>query len=352
MGIHTQAGRMIYSCLRSGIFSGAVWRIVAKGRVVSTGSVGYAERTPSTRPMRMDTIFDLASLTKPICTGTLCLMMVESGQISLEEHPAEYLGELKPSWAREITIGQLLSHSSGLPAGIPLTKMCSKPGEILDAFSKIELAYEPGTRALYSDAGFILLGLLLESASGEGLAALFNKRVAICLGLKDTTFKPPLENKERIAATEVLQPGIALVGEVHDPNARFMGGVSGHAGLFSTVEDLEKFCWSLLGEGEELLSPSTVRMATRAVSRDDGNVFGLSWFKRRSPLNPAGRMMSPAAFGHTGYTGTSIWIDPERSAFVILLTNRVHPHDRKETLGPMNKLRADLHDLSVSQKDI
>jgi len=336
MGIHTQASRMISSCLRSGIFSGAVWRIAAKGRVVSTGSVGLAKRTPSTRPMRIDTIFDLASLTKPICTGTLCLMMVESGQLSLGEHPAEYLRELKPSWAREITIGQLLSHSSGLPAGIPLRKMCSKPGEILDAFSRIELVYGPGTGALYSDAGFVLLGLLLERASGEVLAALFNKRVANRLGLKDTMFKPPLENKERIAAT----------------NARFMGGVSGHAGLFSTVEDLEKFCWSLLGEGEELLSPSTVRMATRAVSRDDGNVFGLSWFKRRSPLNPAGRMMSPAAFGHTGYTGTSIWIDPERSAFVILLTNRVHPHDRKETLGPMNKLRAALHDLSVSQKDI
>jgi CubicO group peptidase (beta-lactamase class C family) len=345
--IHRKISRLISGSIAVGLFPGASWLVEKKGREESRGSLGNAQVVPIVRPMAGNTIFDLASITKPICTGTLSMIFWQDGILDPGEKVGQYLPEFSGAWRDDVTVGQVLSHSSGLPSGIPLSEVCSTRGEVLERVCKVEKAYEPGTRTLYSDTGFILMGGLLERLAGEALDSLASRRIFYPLSMVDTAFTPAAQLRNRIAATQ-NQPerGGVLVGEVHDGNARFMGGVSGHAGLFSTVDDLAAFSRAMLGRGATILDREIIERATETWSDDGDNAYGLSWFKRKSPINMAGTLLSDRAYGHTGYTGTSIWVDPAQDLIAILLTNRVHPERVPERIPEMNQVRARFHDIA------
>lgn len=345
--IHRKVRDLITSSVSDGLFPGAVWHAEERGVILTEGHTGCAELGPQGREISSDSVFDLASLTKPVCCGTLCLLMSEEGRLDLGEPVGSYVPEFSGGWRDDVRVVQLLCHSSGLPSGIPLSRICREPGEVLDAVCRSEMAYAPGTRSLYSDVGFILLGKMLERLTGSPLDRLAQIEVFGPLGMDSSMFVPGPHLSDRLVATQQLASGQVLVGQVHDGNARFMGGISGNAGLFSSVADLCKFCRMMLGREGSLLSASTISEATRIWIDDGANAYGLSWFKRRSPENPASIHFSPEAYGHTGYTGTSIWIDPARDFFAILLTNRVHPLDRTERIPEMNRVRRRFHNMCL-----
>jgi CubicO group peptidase (beta-lactamase class C family) len=347
-GIQEKITRLIDSSISSGLFPGAVWLVEEGDRIVSRGRAGLAQRVPSERPMRRKSIFDVASLTKPVCTATIALKMWEVGEVSLDAPVRRYLPEFSGGWKDGVILSQVLSHSSGLPSGLPIPRLCKDPPQVLDCLCKAEMAYAPGSKTLYSDVGFILLGKLLERVSGQPLDVLGRRMVFGPLGMERTVFRPPRRLRPDIVATEKSRTGrTALVGVVHDGGSRFMGGVSGHAGLFSCIDDLAKFCRMMLGKGQRLLSRQTVAEATRVWANDGENAYGLGWFKRRSPEDPASRHFSKMAYGHTGYTGTSLWIDPARDFFAILLTNRVHSQSDAGRIPEMNRTRRRFHDLAL-----
>lgn len=347
-GIGDKIAGLMDSSIASDLFPGAVWLVEEKGIRIAEGSAGYAERIPTQREMSRTTIFDLASLTKPICTGTIALRMWDKGQISPDHPVSRYLPEFSGDWRNHVTLGQVLSHSSGLPSGIPLSKICSDPSEVLKRICEVEMAYPPGEKTLYSDVGFILLGKLMERLSGMPLDELTAKEVFTPLGMEHTMYRPDPGLRCRIAATQDCPARKrVLIGEVHDGNAFFMGGISGHAGLFSCIDDLAGFCRMMLGRGPSLLSGQTIEEATRVWADDGENAYGISWFKRKFPVSPASSFFSERAYGHTGYTGTSIWIEPARELFAILLTNRIHPDRNADRIPEMNLARRKFHDIAL-----
>lgn len=346
-GINRRIQRLVAGSIETGLFPGASWLVEKNGLETSRGALGNAQIVPKSRSMKLDTIFDLASLTKPVCTGALAMLLWQEGLLEPDDRVGEHVPEFSGGWRDSVTIGQVLSHSSGLPSGIPLSELCRTPGEVLERICEVEKAYEPGARTLYSDTGFILMGKLLERLSGKTLDSLASGKVFSPLEMADTAFSPASQLRDRIAATQNHPERGVLVGEVHDGNAAFMGGVSGHAGLFSTVGDLAAFSRAMLGRGPSLLDRETIEAATRTWSDDGENAYGLAWFKRKYPINMAGSLLSERAFGHTGYTGTSIWVDPACDLVAILLTNRVHPGRAPERIPEMNRVRATFHDIAA-----
>lgn len=348
VGIQAEVRRLINESISSGLFPGAAWLVERGGEVKARGAAGSAETRPVRRAMTEETIFDLASLTKPIVTGTLSLLMWQRGCLSMAEGVGAHLPEFTGGWRDSVSLAQVLSHSSGLPSGLNLSELCADPSEVLNAICRAKNQYPPGTSTLYSDIGFILMGKLLEGASGMALDAMAKEEIFNPLGMKRTMYTPPPDLRGEIAATQDSPArGRVLVGEVHDGNAYFMGGISGHAGLFSCLDDLAAYCRMMLGRGRRILSQDTVSEATRIWADDGRNAYGLSWFKRKSPVNPAGSRLSDGAYGHTGYTGTSLWIDPASEFFALLLTNRIHPDRAPERIPEMNRTRRAFHDIAV-----
>ena len=321
---------------------GVVVRHEAVGTAVRYSAVGPApdrvgvELPPEQWiPARPDTIFDLASISK-LFTSVVALQQVERGRIDLDAPVARYLPEFAAGGKAAVTVRMLLTHTSGLPAFTPLWSAYPTPAERLAAALATPLAAgaTPGGQYIYSDLGLIALGVLLERVTGQPLDELVAAGVTRPLGMRDTGYNPPPELRHRIAATE-YQPyaGRGMVwGEVHDENAWSLGGVAGHAGVFSTAADLAIFCQTLLNGGEyrgvRVLRESTVRsmlvnqnaaLESGYPESDRGLGFELNKHWYMGPLS------SPVAFGHTGFTGTSIVIDPVAHTFLILLTNRVHP---------------------------
>jgi len=339
---------LIRASIKSGLFPGAAWLVEEGGRELGVGWMGHAEIAPGVRKMSRSTIFDLASLTKPVCTATLCLLMRDRGSLSFQEKVSAYVPSFSGGWRDGVRVSQLLSHSSGLPSGLDLRGICSDPSEVLDRVCEVQGAYPPGGKTLYSDVGYILLGKLLEGLLGSPLSQLARDQIFDPLGMSRTVFCPAPWLRQDIASTLYLpEQGKVLTGEVHDGNARFMGGVSGHAGLFSCLDDLRGFCRMMLGLGTPLLARGTIEEATRIWAADGENAYGLSWFKRRSGSSPFSLHFSEGAYGHTGYTGTSIFVEPERDLFAILLTNRIHPKDNRDRISEMNMVRREFHELAL-----
>ena len=280
-----------------------------------------------------ETIYDTASLTKAVVTTTLAAMLTESGQLDLAAPVARYLPEWavgpNPDWRDRVSVRHLLTHASGLPAHREYFKSAKTRRELLAQAMTQPLEAEPGTKSVYSDIGFILLGEIVERLTGRTLDQLARERIFIPLGMTNTMFRPGTELRARIAPTEndadfrrrVVQ------GEVHDENSAVMGGISGHAGMFSTASDLAIFCQMLLNGGQyahrRLLRRSTVEQFTTADSLS-ASTRTPGW-NVPTENSSSGRYFSPRGFGHTGFTGTSLWIDPDKQLFVVLLTNRVHP---------------------------
>ena len=321
-------------------FPGAVLAVGRHGRLVTLAAVGhYGADDP--RPVEPWTIYDLASLTKVIGLTTACMLLVDAGRLDLDTAVQTYLPEFRGPMKEQVTIRHLLTHSSGLPAWRPLFREARDRRAALALVDTTPLDTLPGTRFVYSDLGAIVLTQVVERITGERLDRFLARRVFSPLGMQATGFLPPKAWRDRIAPTEhdTAFRHRMIRGEVHDENAGRLGGVSGHAGLFSTAPDLARFAtWLLVSWGDSLryfcadmkcphsFPVGFVRRFTARQNLPPGSTRALGWdTPSDSGYSSAGTKLSRRSFGHTGFTGTSIWMDPERDLFIILLTNRVNP---------------------------
>ena len=313
-------------------FPGGVLAVGLRGeiQVHAFGRQTYEATSPAVTP---DTIYDAASLTKAVVTTTLIAMQVEAGRIALDLPVSRYVPEWSAGpnndWHKAVTVRHLLTHSSGLPAHKDYFLTIHSEREVIANICNEPLEYEPGSKTVYSDLGFILLGQILERATGRTLDQLARERIFAPLGMANTMFNPPKALVSRIAPTEndLTYRKHLLRGEVHDENAFAIGGVAGHAGMFSTAPDLAAFCQMLVNAGsyahQRFLTRSTLAQVTAPQALAAG-ARTLGWMVPTAG-STSGRYLSAHSFGHLGFTGTSIWIDPDRQLFVVLLTNRVYP---------------------------
>jgi len=322
--------------IQSGKIPGAVILIGNEGKIVYRRAFGLRALKPKKLPMATDTIFDMASLTKVIATSTALMQLVETGQLNLEEPVAKYWHEFGRNGKEEITVRDLLTHYSGLRPALNLKPEAVGHDEILRMIENESPAFPRGTEFIYSDINFIVLGELVSRISGEPFESYCSDHIFKPLGMKDTGFTPSPRLLPRIAPTQYQHGtrGKMLWGEVHDPIAYRMGGVAGHAGLFSTADDLAIFAQMVLEEGKRegvrILAPATVRKMTAPQSPSHQiPLRGLGW-------NIDSSLGSEGSVGHKGYTGTGIWIDPGSDTYVVILTNRVHPKGK----GSVEPLRA------------
>jgi uncharacterized protein YbbC (DUF1343 family)/CubicO group peptidase (beta-lactamase class C family) len=311
----------------SGEIPGVVVLIGRGDDVLLHRAWGWRSLVPEPDPMTVDTIFDIASLTKPLGTTLAVMALVERGDIRLDEPLGRYLREFRGRAFGEVTIERILGHTAGFPALPANDALVHGFPAAARALAHRPLDYPPGTGFQYSDTGFILLGEVVRRVSGEPLDRYLNRILFGPLGLRDTTFHPVEAMRLRIAPTE-FQPGGLLRGRVHDPRARQLGGVAGHAGMFSTAADLARICRMLLNGGEldgkRILRPSTVRRMWSRLPDAEGR-RALGWDVSSSFAQPMTPFFPADSVGHTGFTGTSVWIDPPSRTYLIVLTNRVHP---------------------------
>jgi CubicO group peptidase (beta-lactamase class C family) len=337
---------------------GLVLLVADGGRIVFQDAFGARQLVPRTLPVFPDTLFDVASLTKAAVTSVIAMREVAAGRLALEAPVVELLPEFEGADRAQVTVRQLLSHSSGLPAHRPFWRQAAQAASERRALCMLAarepLEYAPGTRAIYSDLGFIVLGWLLERLTGERLDVLAQKQIVAPLGLAATTFMSLSETEQRahvlgersIAATQLCaERHRVLIGEVDDLNAMAMGGIAGHAGLFSTASDLSAIAAALCRawRGDDA---GTVALVERDVVRTfwspsgvAGSTWRLGWDGPAATHSQAGTRLSRAAVGHLGFTGCSLWIDPARDRWIVLLSNRVHPavpkDDRFKTFRPL-----------------
>jgi len=340
--------RVVTRGIKAGGFPGAAVVVGRKGAAVWEKGFGRIDwAVSSTRVSATETIYDLASLTKVIGTTTAVMILFDEGRIQLDSPVRAYLPEFTGGYKDSVTVRQLLEHRSGLPADRDLWRIAHSPAEARQVVLDAPLECKPGQCYIYSDLGAITLGMMVERVTGQGLDVFLHERVFAPLGMVNTFFKPADSLKSRVAPTEVSPPrGYPLQGEVHDENCYALGGVAGHAGLFSTASDLSIFAQMILEGGEykgvRIVSDSTVKLFT---TRAAGN-RALGWAMADGQWG-SGRFMSEGSFGHVGYTGTSLWIDPDREMFVILLTNRVHAARARQPAKVIADVRADLTDAAA-----
>ena len=304
---------------------GAVLIIGHDGQVVYRKAYGSRALEPRREAMTVDTIFDCASLTKVIATTTAIMQLWEQGKFRMNDPVAKYLPEFAQNGKQDITIRQLLVHYSGLPEDLELAKKWEGKETAYRMAFEVTPERPPGSAFLYSDINFVVLGALVERLSGESLDEYSAKHIFAPLGMKETRFLPPNSWQPRIAPTEEDDNHHLLRGVVHDPTARRMGGVAGHAGLFSTADDLAIFAQALLDGGRGVLTPPTVAKMTAPQQPVNGTALrGFGW-DIDSPLSSnRGELLPVGGFGHTGFTGMSLWIDPATKTYIVLLTNAVH----------------------------
>ena len=297
------------------------------GQQVLARGYGRTDWAPGAPLVDDRTIYDLASLTKVVVTTTAAMILEEEGRLHLDRTVASYLPEFNDSAKAVITVRMLLTHRGGLEAFAPLYRDTQGRVAYLAAINSRPLRYPPGTRAVYSDWDMIILQLVIERITGESLDVFAKRRITDPLGMTDSFFNPDSSVLARIAPTELeSSTGRLIHGVVHDPNARAIGGISGHAGFFSSARDLAIFAQMMLNGGHygsvRILRPTTI---ARWTSRQDADTSRALGWDTPSGRSSAGRFFSPRSFGHTGFTGTSMWMDPVKDMYVVLLTNRVNP---------------------------
>ena len=349
---------MLREAVEAHVFPSATVEVGTRAEIAWNAAVGAHTYDPLAPFTSADTIFDLASLTKVIATATLAMRAVDDDRVRLDDPVASWLKEWRGLDRESVTVHDLLTHSSGLAAYLPFFRDHTGRPEFEHAICSLPLEYPPRSQSVYSDLGFILLGFILEDAARKSPASLsgafdpaslfagqFHRLASFMTG-EPLAFNPPRSWRPRIAPTEVDRwRGRLLVGEVHDENAWALGGAAGHAGLFGTAAAVGAFARAMMRTlaGETVLSkPETAR---RFISRADvpGSSRALGW-DTMLPTSSCGTRLSPSAIGHTGFTGTSLWIDWERDFYVVFLTNRVHPTRENELI---RQFRPRFHDAVV-----
>lgn len=342
------------------VFPGASVAVYADDKLVYEEAFGYAETIPSRRDTSVETLYDLASLTKPLATSIIVAKLVEEGILHLKQKVSEILPEYSRTNAGQddlkskTEIWMLLSHSAGLPAWLPLYKLGKNSRrELLEEAARSFISSPPGSKITYSDVGYIVLTALVEEVTGERIDSLFEKLVAKPLGLRKTVYNPLNHgfSENEIASTEIdPTTGLPLTGIVHDENARALEGLSGHAGLFSVSREValigNEMLQAYLGKSDHLVKKATALTMLRTWASDD-YCYGLGWQVYRKTVTQAfGDLMTDGkAFGHTGFTGTSICIDTEQRVVAVLLSNRVHPGREN---AKIMKFRPIFHNLLIS----
>jgi len=317
------------SAVSRGTIPGGVVLIGHDGRVVYRKAFGMRSLEPTREAMTAETIFDIASLTKCVATATSVMKLVEEGKIRINDPVNAYLPEFGKNGKESITIRELMTHFSGLPADLDLKAAWRGREAAYRMTMEEKPEFSPGSRFQYSDINFETLGFVVEKVSGLSLDEYAARNIFEPLGMSTTRFLPPAQWRGRIAPTEYDENHQMMRGTVHDPTARRMGGVAGHAGVFSTADDLAKFAQAML-TGSGMLSRLTVEKMTTPQQPPTAPVLrGLGWDIDSPFSSNRGEFLPVGSFGHTGYTGTSLWIDPVTQSYVIILTNAVHPRGGK-----------------------
>jgi CubicO group peptidase (beta-lactamase class C family) len=357
---------MCSAAVDAGVAPGLVVLVASSGQTVFHEAFGARQVFPRRLPLLKDTVYDVASLTKAVATSVLAMQEVGAGRLALDTRVAELVPELGGLDRDAITVRQLLSHSSGLPAHRPFWReAAAAPAERLAVerlAAREALEYPPGTRSVYSDLGFIVLGWLLERLTGARLDTLFRERIGAPLGLAATTFVSLADPDARarlladhsVAPTQISTDRHGLVlGEVDDANALAMGGIAGHAGLFSTAAELAAIASALIGAWRGQASANAGGLVAPGVIREfwspagvPGSTWRLGWDGPAASGSQAGDRLSRAAVGHLAFTGCSLWIDPAREVVLVLLSNRVHPSI--PTDDRFRRFRPALHDAALS----
>jgi uncharacterized protein YbbC (DUF1343 family)/CubicO group peptidase (beta-lactamase class C family) len=345
-----------------GDLPGAVVLVGNRAGIVFRKAYGSRAVLPTREPMTVDTVFDIASLTKPVVTATSVMMLVERGKVALRDPVVRYLPEFAPDGGdrKNVTVEQLLTHRAGLPPDDPIELYTGTREEIFERKYRQPLEDPPGSRFRYSDVGYEVLGELVRRVSGEPLDRFAEDNIFRPLGMKESHFRPVATSRflgERMGLTGPGIPPISRIapterrddrwmrGEVHDPRAYAVGGIAGHAGLFSTADDLSRYCRMILSGGKlgraRVLSPLGVEALTRPRFFGDDDLRALGWDVATAWSRNRGDLFPPGSFGHTGFTGTSLWIDPSSGTYVVFLSNRVHP-DGKGDAGRLRGVVATL----------
>jgi beta-N-acetylhexosaminidase len=338
---------ILLRAIRDSAFPGAVLLVAKEGMVVHHKAYGRYGYERSAEKVDTSTIYDIASLTKVIATTTACMRLIDERKLRLNDRVVKYLPEFGKNGKKRITLFHLLTHTSGLPGWMPLYKNCRTPECLLDSIYSTALVYPTGDTSVYSDLGFIVLGKVIEKVCKKPLDRYCDSVFFTPLGMCSTMYNPPSRLYTRIAPTEVDSlrdsTGVPLRGHVHDENAAVLGGISGHAGLFSTAHDLALMLEMIRNggryNGRQYLHRSTIAQFTRRQSSRSTRALG--WDTKKDTGSWTGTLVSERAFIHTGFTGTSVVVDPVHDLIIILLTNRVYP--RREN-GKIASVRPEVHD--------
>ena len=343
---------IIVRAINDSAFPGAVVLVSQNGEVIYEKGFGHFTYDESSSQVSSTTIYDLASLTKVIATTTAAMICIDRDLFKIDDPVYKYIPEFSENSKEIITIENLLLHNSGLPAWKKFYNKNLDADSIIKNIYQTKPEYPAGTKTVYSDLGIIVLGKLIETVTEKKLDQFCNEEIFIPLNMNSTYFNPPDSVKYKIPPTEIDKHWRKklIQGEVHDETSSLLGGVAGHAGLFSTAEDLSKLCRLLLDEGKFngklFIKPGTVELFTKRNSSQSTRALG--WDTKSATRSSAGNKFSKISFGHTGFTGTSIWIDPERKLFVVFLTNRVYPsRENKKIIN----VRPKLHNAVISATD-
>ena len=359
-----QISQFLQSRIDAKDFPSAVYLVAEKGEVVFTDALGFAVVEPERIEANLDTIYDLASLTKVLLTGLLCAKLIENGEVDLSDRISKYFNEFDTNEKCEIKIQNLLTHSSGFQAWKPFYLIPNSKSQIPNLIASEPLENPTDSKVVYSDLNFITLGLLVEKIYGKSFDEIAEENIFTPLNLSNTFYNPPKDWQKRIAASEkrnefekqtCIEQGFdvekykwreyQIWGEVHDGNCFFMNGVSGHAGLFSTAFETFKIAQQFLAEESVLLSPETCQLFRTNFTPNLNEARSIAFQLAETKDSTASNSLSKDSFGHLGFTGTSLWIEPETGRIFILLTNRTHA--RKLPFANINSTRRRFHELAV-----
>ncbi len=344
----TNIDEVIQSAITDSAFPGAVILVSKEGKIIYEKAFGHLSYDDTSAVVTTNTIYDIASLTKVIATTTAAMICYDRNLFDIDDPVSNYIPEFAQNGKENVTIKNLLLHNSGLPSFKPFYKKYSSPDEVISDIYSTPLQYQPGTKTVYSDLGIITLAKVIEKVTGKSLDDFSQEEIFKPLDMNSTYFNPPDSLKYKIAPTEYddYWRNKLVWGKVHDETAFMLNGVAGHAGLFSTASDISHLLLMLLNKGnynsKQIIKGKTIQLFTKRYSQQSTRALG--WDTKSNTGSSAGDLFDSTSFGHLGFTGTSVWVDPTRNLFVIFLTNRVYPTRENKKL---HKVRPALHNAII-----